>query len=140
MTERSEKPFSIRPVAKADADTWERLRCDLWPDGSEDHRQEIDAYFAGTLVEPEAVFLAETADGIAIAVMELFVRTGLAGYEGQRIGYVEGLYVVPAMRGSGVAVALMKYARAWAQTQGCTGFASDRAGRLVIDSGYSIRE
>ena len=133
---KSTKPFSIRPVVKADSDAWERLRCELWPDGCEDHREEIDAYFAGALVEPEAVFLAETADGATIALMELFVRTELAGYEGQRIGYVEGLYVVPAMRGSGAAEALVKYAKAWSQGKGCDGFASDRAGRLVIDVRY----
>ena len=45
----------IRPVTTADTPAWEEMRCAMWPDGRDDHAQEIASFLAGTLAEPEAV-------------------------------------------------------------------------------------
>ena len=129
----------IRHARPNDTEMWERMRCDMWPDGREDHGSEIADFFAGMRVEPEAVLVAEGADGHLVAIAELSIRTNLPSRLGQRVGYVEGLFVVPEARGQGIARALLQASREWARQQGCTGFASDRAGRTVIDRTYDNR-
>lgn len=129
----SDLAVTIRPVRLTDAQAWEQLRCELWPDGREDHAPEIAAFFTGTLEEPLAVLLAENSAGRLVGFAELSVRTDLPTLIGTKVGYVEGLYVVPGARGGGVARALLLVSREWARRQNCTGFASDRAGRVIID-------
>lgn len=127
----------IRAAVPADALAWELLRNELWPDGAGEHSAEISSFFAGTLDEPVAVLMAETGAGTSVGIAELSIRTDISEFEGQRAGYVEGLYVVPEMRWRGVARLLMRASRDWAREQKCTGFASDRAGRIVIDRSFS---
>jgi hypothetical protein len=79
----------IRPVTPADAADWEEMRCAMWPDGRDDHALEIASFFAGTLIEPDAVMIAETEDHRAIALIELSIRRDILGLEGQPVGYVE---------------------------------------------------
>lgn len=90
---------------------------------------EIADFFAGMRAEPEAVLVAEGADGHLMAVAELSIRTNLPSLLGQPVGYVEGFFIVPEARGQGIARSLLQASREWARQQGCTGFASDRAGR-----------
>jgi aminoglycoside 6'-N-acetyltransferase I len=70
------------------------------------------------------------------AVAELSIRTDVPSRVGQQVGYVEGLYVVPEGRGCGIARLLLLASRDWAVRRGCTGIASVRVGRLVIDRSY----
>jgi hypothetical protein len=46
---------------------WERLRCELWPDGQEDHVGEIATFFAGTAAEPDACLSPKAAKVIGFA-------------------------------------------------------------------------
>jgi len=126
----------VRKVAPADASVWESLRRDLWPDGAEDHAAEIAMFFAGTLEEPIAVQVAESSAGAIVGFVELSIRTDVAALEGTRVGYVEGLYLTPEVRGLGIARKLLQVSRSWARQQKCTAFASDRAGRVVIDRSF----
>ena len=123
----------VRNIEPADAPVWEALRRDLWPDGAEDHAPEIAMFFAGTLEEPSAVLVAESSVGEIIGFVELAIRADVAGLEGKRVGYVEGLYVIPEVRQRGLARKLLQASRNWARQQKCTAFASDRAGRVVVD-------
>ena len=127
--------INVRPIVWADSPEWQSMRCDLWPEGAHEHAQEIQAFFDGRLEEPIAVFVAEAASKI-VGVAELAIRSELPGIASERIGYVEGLYVKPQYRGMGVARTLLMASRAWAQDQRCTAFASDRAGRVVIDTSF----
>jgi aminoglycoside 6'-N-acetyltransferase I len=127
----------IRPATPADAAAWEEMRSAMWPDGSDDHATEIASFFAGTLPEPDAVMIAETEDHKAIAILELSIRRDIPGLEGQPVGYVEGLYIKPEARGRDLARQLLQDSRNWARKQDCIGFASDRAGRIVIDRSFS---
>lgn len=128
--------ITIRDVTPADAPVWEAMRQDMCPNGAEDHAPEIAMFFAGTLEEPSAVMVAETISGEVVGVVELALRTDVAGLEGKRTGYVEGLYVKPDVRHQGVARNLMRASRSWAQRQNCEAFASDRADRVVIDRSF----
>jgi aminoglycoside 6'-N-acetyltransferase I len=126
----------IRPVTPADAPAWEEMRSAMWPDGSDDHASEIASFYSGTLTEPDAVMIAETEDHRAIALLELSIRPDISGLEGQPVGYVEGLYIKPEARRSDLGRRLLQVSREWAREHNCNGFASDRAGRVVIDRSF----
>jgi aminoglycoside 6'-N-acetyltransferase I len=126
----------VRHIAREEASVWEKLRGDLWPDGRADHAPEIASFFAGTLEEPVAVLLGENVNGEILGFAELSIRLDVEGFEGKRTGYVEGLYVLPEFRQRGVARTLLLESQGWARQQGCGAFASDRAGRIVVDKKF----
>ena len=128
----------IRPVTRSDAETWLRLRTAHWPDGVADHGPEIAAFFTGTATEPQAVFLAER-DGHAVAVMELSIRRDLPMLPNVDVGYIEGFYIEPEFRGQGITRSLLRFAQDWARKQRCAAFASDRAGRIILDPHYRLK-
>jgi aminoglycoside 6'-N-acetyltransferase I len=134
--EPTDSRILIRPVARKDAASWEALRCAHWPDGAADHGPEIASFFAGTLEEPLAVLVAEISSGEIVGFMELSIRTDLPGAEGRRTGYVEGLYIRPGFRGSGLVRRFLRAARNWAREKECAAFASDRAGRIIVDRSF----
>jgi aminoglycoside 6'-N-acetyltransferase I len=126
----------LRHALPSDAASWEKLRCLLWPDGASDHGPEIASFFDETLTEPAAVLVVETSSDGIVAIAELSIRTDLPGYEGKRVGYVEGLYVLPELRGQGIARKLLRESRTWAREQECVAFASDRSERIIIDKDF----
>jgi len=113
----------IRPIKRDDRDSWLRMRSALWPSSAEEHANEIDRYFAGEIREPLAALIA--FDEEAIGFIELSIRTYAEGCETDRIAFVEGWYVDPGVRGTGVGAALIRAAEEWARLQGCTELASD---------------
>jgi aminoglycoside 6'-N-acetyltransferase I len=128
---------TIRRAAPADAPVWELLRRQLWPDAAEDHGPEIAMFFAGHhFKDLTEVLLAEDHDAVAVGYAELSIRDDVPGLSGVRAGYVEGLYVLPAVRHMSIGRRLLQASRKWAVEQGCTAFASDRAGRIVVDKTF----
>jgi Acetyltransferase (GNAT) family len=53
-------------------------------------------------------------------------------------GYVEGLYIKPEARGHELVRRLLEISREWAREHNCVAFASDRAGRIVIDRSFPV--
>ncbi|MGH7461065.1 MAG: aminoglycoside 6'-N-acetyltransferase [Longimicrobiales bacterium] len=105
---------------------WLRMRCALWPEGSEsEHRGEIAQYFAGQLRDPLEVLAAVDSAGVALGFAELSIRPYAEDCVTNRVAYLEGWYVVPEARRQGVGRALVAAAEKWALAQGCTEFASD---------------
>jgi aminoglycoside 6'-N-acetyltransferase I len=109
------------------------MRRHLWPDGADDHAPEIARFFAGTLQELSVVLAAEILGGDLVGFSELSIRFYIAGLEGVRTGYVEGLYIIPDARSQGVALALLNASRSWARHQRRAAFASDRGDCIVVD-------
>ncbi|HET9225314.1 MAG TPA: GNAT family N-acetyltransferase [Thermoanaerobaculia bacterium] len=118
--------ITVRPVRPGDARLWCKVRHALWPEGSiEEHAGEIDDFFAGRLREPLAVLVAEEVPGRLLGFAELSIRAQAEGCATDRIGYLEGWYVLPEARARGVGRALVEAAEDWARAQGCVEFASD---------------
>jgi len=116
----------VRPANPADAAAWLAMRHTLWPEGSiEEHREEIGKFFADKPGEPLAVLIAEDVEGRTIGFAELSIRACAEGCRTNRIGYLEGWYVVPEARRRGVGRLLVEGAEQWARAQGCVEFASD---------------
>ena len=116
----------VRPVSQADAAAWLRMRCALWPEGSEaEHGDEIKRFFAGQLHDPLQVLLAVDQADAPLGFAELSIRAYAEDCVTDRVAYLEGWYVAPASRRRGVGRALVGAAETWARAQGCTEFASD---------------
>lgn len=117
---------TVRPVTPADRAAWVRLRRTLWPDGSEaEHGEETDRFFSGLSRNPLAVFVAEDPAGGLVGFAEVSIRFYAEGCLTDRVGYLEGWFVTPEVRGRGIGRALVSAAEEWARSQGCTEFASD---------------
>ncbi|HET6569183.1 MAG TPA: GNAT family N-acetyltransferase [Rhodothermales bacterium] len=118
----------IRPVGPNDRNDWLRMRSALWPDEPEtDLARQTDAFLQGAGPESSlltAVFVSEAVPGRLTGFVELFVRNLAEGCTGPT-PYVEGWYVDPNARGSGVGRALMNAAEAWAREHRFTEIASD---------------
>lgn len=124
----------IRAVGQSERSAWERMREMLWPVQPGEHAGEIDRYFAGNLAEPVEVLLAFNERGEAIGFIELSIRAYAEGCSSDRVAFIEGCYVEPAERRSGVGAALVRAAESWARSQGCSDLASD----TEIDNHASI--
>jgi aminoglycoside 6'-N-acetyltransferase I len=93
----------------------------LWPEA-----QTLTGEFSAALENPEfSVFLAYEQDTpIGFAQCQLR-HDYVEGCETSPVGYLEGLFVAEAFRGTGVAKALLARCEAWARECGCAEFASD---------------
>jgi aminoglycoside 6'-N-acetyltransferase I len=117
----------VRPVTHADAAAWLAMRNALWPEeDDDDHPKEIARFLEGgsTIADVQAVLIAED-DGEILGFAELSIRPYAEGCQTDRVGFLEGWYVVPEARRRGVGRALVAAAEGWARAQGCTEFASD---------------
>jgi aminoglycoside 6'-N-acetyltransferase I len=118
--------ITIRPVTKHDSAVWLEMRRALWPEhGDNDHAPEIQRFLAGELKMPLAVLLAEDDKGDVLGFVELSIRPYAEGCLTDRVAFLEGWYVIPEARRSGVGRALVAAAEEWAHAQGCTEFGSD---------------
>lgn len=113
-------------MTAADADDWIRLRTELWSDSPDDHPREIAEYVADPPADAEC-FVAETSDGRIVGFAEVGLRWYAEGCRSSPVGYLEGIYVEEAYRRRAHARGLVLAGEAWARSQGCTEFASDRA-------------
>lgn len=119
----------IRPAAPADAAAWLTMREALWPDPSDNHPSEIEAFFAGRLRMPLQVLLA-VEDSAVLGFVELSIRAYAEGCQTDRVAFLEGWYVVPEARRRGIGRALVEASLDWGRAQGCTEFGSD----AVVDN------
>lgn len=114
----------IRPVERADAAAWERMRQALWPDDSGSHAAEIERFFSAP-GNPLEVLLACSGSGAPLGFVELSIRSYAEGCATDRVAFVEGWYVETDHRRRGVGAALMRAAEEWGRANGCTELGSD---------------
>ncbi|UTA55501.1 GNAT family N-acetyltransferase [Lysobacter soli] len=112
----------VRRAHTADLASWMAIRLRLWPDADDT----VDALLAQLEEDDQLVLLAFDADGQAIGFAEATLRHDYVnGTESSPVGFLEGLYVVPPARRSGVGRALVDAVERWTRERGCQELASD---------------
>jgi len=116
--------FTVRPVHESDLNEWFRLRKLLWDENDDgDHRSEM----MDILSHPESqlVLVADSGAGRLIGFLEASIRPFVEDCHTDHVGYLEGWFVEPDRRQSGVGRELVRNAENWARQKGCTEMASD---------------
>lgn len=117
--------LAVRAARPEDAEALNAMRCALWPADPAVHRRELEAFFEGVSHPAIEILVASDAGGTLLGFCELSIRSYAEGCSSDRVGYLEGWYVLPDSRRRGVGRALLDAAEAWARAQGCVEFASD---------------
>jgi aminoglycoside 6'-N-acetyltransferase I len=114
----------IRELRPDEYDAWLDLRALLWPEQS---RADLAHEQAEMQSDPNRnrTFVAVAENGELSGFVEVSIRDWAEGCATRPVGYLEGWYVVPEQRGTGVGRALIRAAEQWAREQGCTELASD---------------
>ncbi len=102
------------------------MRSALWPGPSAaEHREELASLLAARS-GADAAFVVLTDDGDAAGFAEAALRHDYVnGCETSPVAFLEGIYVEPRHRRSGVAQMLVAAVEAWARAAGCAELASD---------------
>ena len=115
----------VRRAQAGDAAPWAALREALWPDEDPSRHLEDAADILGR-PERAVAFLAFDERGAAIGFAEATLRSDYVnGTESSPVGFLEGWYVVPAQRGTGIGRALVTAVERWTQQCGCAELGSD---------------
>lgn len=113
--------MTIRHLQTQDLPAYFRLRTALWPDSADDFEREVSEILNADHL---ASFVAEQ-EGTLVGFVEVSLRAYAEGCESSPVGYLEGWYVAPNHRKTGVGRRLVKTAEDWARAKGCTEMASD---------------
>ena len=113
--------MSIVKVTSDNVKAWAILCNELWPHHPS---EEFLQAFNDGKYNNEYLYVT---DDVPIAFMSLSLRHDyVEGKEDSNpVGYLEGIYVRPDFRRSGIAEELVDYAKQWALEQGCSMLASD---------------
>jgi aminoglycoside 6'-N-acetyltransferase I len=71
-----------------------------------------------------AVFVCDSGSGL-VGFIETSLRGYAEGCESSPVGFIEGWFVAPGWRASGIGRRLMAAAEEWARSRGCSEMASD---------------
>ena len=117
--------ISIAVATAQDAADWVAMRQALWPKGNPGtHSADIAQLLAapGDTIN----FIARADDGRPVGFSEAGLRHDYVnGTESSPVAFLEGIYVDPAFRRTGVARQLVEAVENWARQQGCSELASD---------------
>ncbi|MGI9055991.1 MAG: aminoglycoside 6'-N-acetyltransferase [Pyrinomonadaceae bacterium] len=118
------RQLTVRQLEEKDVSGWFRLRKILWDQSSEEeHRAEMSDIYEHT--DTQLVLVAENSDGNLVAFLEASIRPFVEDCETDHVGYLEGWFVEPDFRQSGIGRKLVAAAENWARSRGCTELASD---------------
>ena len=113
----------VRPVDKSDMSEWLRLRTLLWDQTEE---SEHLAEMAEIVDHPDSQLVLVASDGEGlIGFLEVSIRSHAEDCETDHVGYLEGWYVDPEYRRTGIGRSLVSNAEQWARSCGCVEMASD---------------
>lgn len=113
----------IRKAAEADRASLAKLAAKLWGNHSE---EKLSAEISGLLLLPDAAFFLTEEDRQPVEVAQCQLRHDyVEGTDSSPAGYPEGIFTEEAVRGKGIAAALLVRCESWAKEKSCTEFASD---------------
>jgi aminoglycoside 6'-N-acetyltransferase I len=114
----------IREATKEDYKGWLRVRKALWPKCSDEmHKVEMEEYLANP--RTRTVFLIIDSNDQVNGFAEVSIRRRVDGSLSAQVGYLEGWYVEPTLRGKGLGGKLIKAAEKWISAHGLNELASD---------------
>ena len=115
--------MKIRALEDRDHSRWHELRTALWPHvGGEDNRKDTEIMLADP--HQVGVFVSES-DGVIDGFVEVRLRDCANGCDSSPVGFIEGWYVIPSRRRTGVGACLVAAAEAWARARKCSEMGSD---------------
>ena len=101
------------------------MRAQLWPGADAGLEREAREFARGLPIPTiDIVFIAESA-GERVGFLELAIRSFSDGCESMPVPHVEGWFVEPRARGTGIGRSLMEAAEGWSRERGFTELASD---------------
>lgn len=113
----------VHPVQPEDFDEWLRLRQAVYKGlDPQFHREEIELFCEDP---SKHCLLAFDEHGNACGMVEVSLRNVVDGCLSSPVGYIEGIVVDPARRGTGVGRQLLHHAEDWCRGQGCTEIGTD---------------
>jgi aminoglycoside 6'-N-acetyltransferase I len=112
--------MTIRRLQAQDLPAYFRLRTALWPDSAEIFEREVSEILNR---EHLASFVTQR-EAELVGFVEVSLRAYAEGCE-STVGYLEGWYVAPTHRKTGLGRRLVEAAEDWARAKGCTEMASD---------------
>lgn len=101
-----------------------RLREALWPD-CEPEMHDCEMRFLARRSTRRGVYVLDRGAGRLGGFIELSVRPRVDGALSDRVGFVEGWYVEPDLRGAGWGRRLIEAAEKWTAARGLTELGSD---------------
>ena len=118
--------MTVRVATSADLEGWVALRARLWDSlSAAGHREEA----AEMLAKPAGSFVAfvDVGEGGRFrAFAEAALRHDYVnGCSTSPVAFLEGIYVCPEDRGTGLGATLLRAVEAWAVERGCSELASD---------------
>ena len=125
--------ITVFQAAFSDAAAVAALALQLWPDHD---MRELQTEFESLLTdEGAAVFLA-CVDEAPVGFAQCQLRHDyVEGTSSSPVGYLEGIFVMPAYQRRGIARILLSSCESWAKERGCSEFASD----CELDNHDSLR-
>ena len=115
--------ITIRKAAFSDAAAVTDLALQLWPDHE---TREMQIEFESILTAAEAAVFLAFVDETPVGFAQCQLRHDyVEGTSSSPVGYLEGIFVMPAYQKRGIARILLSSCESWAREQGCTEFASD---------------
>lgn len=126
-TTSSVRAMNIRNVKRSDREEWIRMRARLYSDPDP---QEIDDWLhaaggGGTPQVGVAVLVADRGDGSLAGFVEIGSRNYAEGCRTTPVAYLEGWYIDPDVRRTGLGTKLLEAAEKWALMNGFSEMASD---------------
>jgi aminoglycoside 6'-N-acetyltransferase I len=120
-----EPVITLGVATEADAADWARMRLALWPrDDVAEHAADIAEVLAGP--GETLNLIARSADRAPAGFAEASLRHDYVnGTKTSPVAFLEGIYVEPGFRASGVARQLVAAIEVWARQMGCSELASD---------------
>jgi aminoglycoside 6'-N-acetyltransferase I len=117
----------IRPIEARDLAAWTNMRRDLWPDeDAAELAMEAQKFVRdGRALGLAAVLCFEDQNGALTGFVEIGLRDYVDGCDSSPVPFVEGWYVVPQARRTGVGRALIAAAESWSRERGYTEIGSD---------------